>query len=111
MIRDSLPRVDHWCVGGDFNIADRCGGSTTTIHGAELAAWDELGFAQRLSDAWHVDTLDRAVGASHSHALIGGWVAPICLALMDGMWMSGLAAAEGGQLGFLLVLSSHIMLE
>ena len=44
LIDDALPAFDHWCVGGDFNMLedpmDRVGGSQTTLHGSELAAWE-----------------------------------------------------------------------
>ena len=42
----ALPQVDNWCVARDFNMledpADRCGGSTLTISGQELANWERL---------------------------------------------------------------------
>ena len=47
-IVDSIPLVGAWCMGGDFNMLesldDRKGGSLTTTHGAELAAWERLCF-------------------------------------------------------------------
>ena len=56
-ILEALPRVDAWCVGGDFNMIedmyDRRGGSLTTVHGSELASWERLCLALHIEDAWH----------------------------------------------------------
>ena len=45
-IASSLPRADCWCMGGDFNMLespyDRVGGSQTSVHDRELAAWEQL---------------------------------------------------------------------
>ena len=42
----SLPSVDSWCAGGDFNmlesLEDRIGGSHITIHESELIDWEQL---------------------------------------------------------------------
>ena len=39
---ESLPSVDAWCVGGDFNMIedmyDRFGGNLTMVQGAKLPA-------------------------------------------------------------------------
>ena len=44
----TLPSLDNWCVGGDFNMVedpcDRVGGRLTIIHGQELAEWENLIF-------------------------------------------------------------------
>ena len=48
----SILSVDTWCVGGDFDmlesLKDRIGGSHVTIHGSELAAWEQLCMSLRI---------------------------------------------------------------
>ncbi len=45
-IADALLDVDHWCVGGYFNMledpTDWVGGSHVMVHGTKLAAWERL---------------------------------------------------------------------
>ena len=52
-----LPPLDYWCIVGDFNMIedpiDRKGVRSTTIHGHELAIWEQLVFSLQLIDAWH----------------------------------------------------------
>ena len=36
---------------------DRMGGSSTTIHGHELAMWEQLVFSLQMLDAWHTPSM------------------------------------------------------
>ena len=69
----ALPRVDSWCVGGDFNMLespeDRIGGGHVTVHGRELAAWEQLCMSLPILDAWFLAGFVRAQGSlSFSHS-------------------------------------------
>ena len=58
--------VEHWIVGGDFNmiedVNDHIGGSTTTVHGRELAAWEHFLFKTRVNDVWYLVNFSRKNG-------------------------------------------------
>ena len=79
-IADALPALDHWCVGGDFNmledLVDRLGGSQqTTIHGSELATWERVCMILRISDVWQHEAFLHSPGSldfSRSDRRMGG---------------------------------------
>ena len=58
---NNLPSLDHWCIAGDFNMLedpiDRMGGSSTTIHGHELAMSEQFVFSLQMLDAWHTPSI------------------------------------------------------
>ena len=60
---NNLPPLDHWCIAGDFIMLedpiDRMGGSSTMIHGHELAMWEQLVFSLQMLDAWHAPSMVR----------------------------------------------------
>ena len=66
-ITDALPEVDHWCVGGDFNMledpSDRMGGSHVTVQGSELAAWERLCMTLQITDVWQHEAFSRSQGS------------------------------------------------
>lgn len=103
-IADAIPHADAWCVGGDFNMLesldDRRGGSGTTIHGAELAAWEGLCLRLRISDAWHhpgfVHERDNLL-FSCSDSRIGG----TNLSRLDRLYVSDALGEKGGTVGIL----------
>ena len=62
-----LPHVDHWCMGGDFNMIeatrDRVGGSNVVLACNELASWERLCFLLRIQDAWHLPSFHKLSGS------------------------------------------------
>ena len=98
----ALPRVDSWCVGGDFNmiedVQDRRGGSLTTVHGAELAAWERLCLALHIEDAWHHPSFSRRADSllfSRSDRRVGG----MNMSRIDRFYVSGPVGDWGGHIG------------
>ena len=103
-IADALPAVDHWCVGGDFNMLedplDRVGGNQTTLHGSELAAWERLCMTLRISDVWQHEAFMHATGSldfSCSDRRKGG----TNLSRLDRFYVSDWLGEQGGSVGIL----------
>ena len=103
-ILGALPRTEAWCVGGDFNMIedmyDRSGGSLTTVHGAELAAWERLCLAMHIEDAWHHPSFSRrpdSLGFSRSDRRVGG----MNMSRIDRVYVSGAVGDWGGTIGIL----------
>ena len=104
LLAAALPRVDSWCIGGDFKMLespkDRIGGSHVTVHGSELAAWEQLCMALRISDAWLSEDFSRAQGSlafSRSDRRTGG----TNLAKLDRFYVSDGLCDRGGTMGIL----------
>ena len=59
-ICDALQNIEHWCMAGDFNMLedpnDRRGGSTMTVRGSKLGAWERLCFKMGIQDVWFLNT-------------------------------------------------------
>ena len=103
-IADALPSADEWCIGGDVNMIeapeDRCGGSQTTIHGTELAAWERLCLTLWIVDVWHVEGFARERGSllySRSDRRIGS----TNLSRLDRINASDLIVDKGGSVGIM----------
>lgn len=50
---DALSAMEHWCIGGDFNIIEDCADRGGGSHAAKLATWERLCMTLRLSNVWH----------------------------------------------------------
>ena len=103
-IADALPAVEHWCVEGDFNMLedplDRVGGSQTTLHGSELAAWERLCMTLRISDVWQHEAFLHAPGSldfSRSDRRQGG----TNLSRLDRFYVSDWLGEHGDSVGIL----------
>ena len=111
-IVESLPPADGWCVGGDFNMledaSDRRGGSQTTVHGSELAAWEDLCMTLRIEDVWHHPAFVRdqhSLLFSRSDRRVGG----TNLSRLDRMYVSDFFGSRGGTISIIAgtCLSDH----
>ncbi len=111
-ILQALPQVDNWCVAGDFNMledpADRCGGSTLTISGQELANWERLSLSLRISDAWHLHSFSKereSLSFSRSDRRLAG----ANLSRIDRFYVSDSFADKGGSIKIMsgTVFSDH----
>ena len=109
---DALPTVEHWCIGGDFNMievpSDRVGGSHTTLQGSELAAWERLCLTLRIDDVWHHAGFGRERDSllfSRSDHRVGG----ANLSRIDRFYASDWFRTRGGSTGILAgtTLSDH----
>ena len=80
---------------------DRIGESHVTIHGSELAAWEQLCMALRIFDAWLLEDFFGAqgnLGFSHLDKRRGG----TNLARLDRFYVNNGLCAQGGSVGILI---------
>mgnify|MGYP002774994443 FL=1 len=118
--------VTNWIVCGDFNMleqpSDRVGGSNSTIHGRELAAWERLVFKTRILDAWNVCSFSRLNGtllfSRSNRRNVDGQLSlrdSTNLSRIDRYYISDYFGSEGGFIGIMAgtTLSDHapIILE
>ena len=103
-IASSLLRANCWCMGGDFNMLesldDRVGGSQTSVHDRELAAWELLCMTMRILDAWSHEGFARAAGSlcfSRSDRRLGG----TNLSRLDRFYIRYSVGERGGTMGIL----------
>ena len=104
LLAAALPRVDSWCIGGDFNMLespeDRIGGSHVTVHESELAAWEQLCMSLRIFDTWLLEDFSRtqgSLGFSQLDRRRGG----TNLARLDRFYVSDGLCTRGGSVGIL----------
>ena len=82
------------------DMYDRSGGSLTTVHGAELAAWERLCLAMHIEDAWHHPSFScrpDSLGFSRSDRRVGG----MNMSWIDRFYVSGTVGDWGGSIGIL----------
>ena len=111
-IAAAVPQVDHWCMAGDFNMIedpmDRKGGSSVTIFGEELAAWERLCLKLRILDVWFMPNVYRYNGSlqfSRSDRRIGG----ANLSRLDRFYVDDVVVPHGGSVNIMpgITFSDH----
>ena len=68
--------VEHWIMGDDFNMLEdtmnRNGGSSATVHGRELVAWEKLLFKMQVMDEWQDGNFCKTPGTLNVSRSSGG---------------------------------------
>ena len=87
---------------------DRIGGGHATVHGSELAAWEQLCMSLRILNAWFLASFTRAQGSlsfSCSYRQLEG----SNLARLDRFYVSDALCDRGGLIGILvgITFSDH----
>ena len=84
---------------------DRRGGSLTTIHGAELAAWERFCLSLRLEDTWLHPCFARSQG-SLAFSRLDRRVGSMIMSRIDWIYVSDMFGDCGGTVGILA--GSHL---